>query len=73
MAGASLLPCKNERLIIMGKIKIIKGCVLNGRAMQVGEIVESTEQDALLLIALGKAIVAPVVKVEKKSKPKGKK
>jgi hypothetical protein len=38
------------------KIKILRSTVCGGEAVEAGQIVEAGERDAVLLIALGKAI-----------------
>ena len=50
------------------KIKIVRGTVVNKQAVMPGKVVETNDQDAKYLIALGKAV--PVKAVKKRSSSK---
>lgn len=40
----------------MAHIKITRGTIVNGKAVEVGELITTTEADARLLVAIGKAV-----------------
>jgi len=50
------------------KIKIIRGTIVNKRAVVPGKVVETNERDAKYLIALGKAVEVKAVKKRGSSK-----
>lgn len=50
------------------KIKIIRGTVVNKKAVMPGKVIETNDQDAKYLIALGKAVEVKAVKKRGSSK-----